>query len=72
MMLSESNRTRLIGQIAAMLHEPTVPAETRAAGLTLIGWLARRWPEEPCGGSLAGSRTRRRTTRVEPDARRER
>jgi hypothetical protein len=46
-MLNESKRTRLIGQIANVLREQTVDPETRAAGLTLIGWLARRMPDDP-------------------------
>jgi len=51
-MACEEERTRLIGQIASLLRESSVPAEARAAGLTLIGWLARRMPGEPV--SLAG------------------
>lgn len=43
-MLNESNRTRLIREIANVIREQTMPPETRAAGLTLIGWLARRMP----------------------------
>jgi hypothetical protein len=51
-MACEEERTRLIGQIASLLREGSVPAEARKAGLTLIGWLARRMPGEPV--SLAG------------------
>ncbi len=51
-MACEEERTRLIGEIANLLRETSMPAETRAAGLTLIGWLARRMPGEPV--SLAG------------------
>jgi hypothetical protein len=29
-----------------MIREPTMPETTRTAGLTLIGWLARRMPGE--------------------------
>lgn len=47
MMLNESKRARLIGDIADVLREQAVPPETRAAGLTLIGWLARRMPSDP-------------------------
>jgi hypothetical protein len=72
MNLTESNRTRLIGQIAAMLQEPTVPAETRAAGLTLIGWLARRMPEDCSPGVLGAPRTRPRVLQAEPELRRAR
>lgn len=46
-MACEEDRTRLIGQIASLLRETSVPAEAREAGLTLIGWLARRMPGEP-------------------------
>jgi hypothetical protein len=48
-MPAEQDRTRLIGEIASVLSDGTVPAEARAAALTLIGWLARRMPgEQPC------------------------
>ena len=46
-MACEEERTRLIGQIARLLQETSLPAEAREAGLTLIGWLARRMPGEP-------------------------
>jgi hypothetical protein len=42
----ESERTRLIGELARLIREPTVPETTRLAGLTLIGWLARRRCDE--------------------------
>jgi hypothetical protein len=42
----ETERSRLIGEITRLLHEPDVPESTRTAGLTLIGWLARRMPGE--------------------------
>ncbi|KYG01711.1 hypothetical protein BE21_17800 [Sorangium cellulosum] len=45
-MAPEETRTRLIAQIASLLKEGTMPADARAAGLTLIGWLARRMPGE--------------------------
>jgi hypothetical protein len=45
-MLAEEHRTRLIGEIAKVLREECVPEEARAAGLVLIGWLARRMPGE--------------------------
>jgi len=51
-MACEEERTRLIGQIASLLREGSVPDEARKAGLTLIGWLARRMPGEPV--SMAG------------------
>ncbi|MEZ4293606.1 MAG: hypothetical protein R3B70_01420 [Polyangiaceae bacterium] len=46
MMLAEEHRTRLIGEIAKVLREECLPDEARAAGLVLIGWLARRMPGE--------------------------
>jgi hypothetical protein len=46
-MACEEDRTRLISQIASLLQETSLPAEAREAGLTLIGWLARRMPGEP-------------------------
>jgi hypothetical protein len=42
----ESERTRLIGDITRLICEPSMPENTRLAGLTLIGWLARRRPHE--------------------------
>ena len=45
-MTAEEDRTRLIGEIASLLRDASVPADARAAGLTLIGWLARRMPGE--------------------------
>ncbi len=44
--LCEMSRTRLIRQISLAL-QGDVPADARQAGLTLIGWLARRLPGEP-------------------------
>jgi hypothetical protein len=45
-MACEEERTRLIGQIASLLKDRSLPEEARTAGLTLIGWLARRMPGE--------------------------
>jgi hypothetical protein len=42
----ETDRTRLIADLTRLIHQPAVPEATRLAGLTLIGWLARRRPEE--------------------------
>ncbi|HXX69487.1 MAG TPA: hypothetical protein VEK07_20050 [Polyangiaceae bacterium] len=42
----EAERTRLIADLTRLLSEPCVPESTRVAGLTLIGWLARRRVEE--------------------------
>ena len=40
-------RTQLIGEIAQVIQHPNTPEHARRAGLTLIGWLAERRPEEP-------------------------
>ncbi len=45
-MTDESERTRLIGDIMRLLREPTLPDAARHAGMTLVGWLARRRPDE--------------------------
>jgi hypothetical protein len=42
----EAERTRLMADITRLLREPTMPRSCRIAGLTLIGWLARRRTEE--------------------------
>lgn len=42
----ESERTRLIADIVRVMGEPSLPEDTRLAGMTLIGWLARRRPDE--------------------------
>jgi hypothetical protein len=42
----ESERARLIAELAKLLREPALPESTRVAGLTLIGWLARRRLDE--------------------------
>ncbi|MDC3953239.1 hypothetical protein [Polyangium jinanense] len=51
-MACEEERTQLIGQIASLLRENSLPPAAREAGLTLIAWLARRMPGESV--SLAG------------------
>jgi len=43
---NEGERTRLISDITRLIREPQMPETTRTAGLTLIGWLARRMPGE--------------------------
>ena len=45
-MADELERARLISDITRMIREPSMPETTRTAGLTLIGWLARRMPGE--------------------------
>jgi len=42
----QQHRVRLISDISKLLHDPCVPESAKAAGLTLIGWLARRQPGE--------------------------
>ena len=43
---NEGERARLISDITRLIREPQMPETTRTAGLTLIGWLARRMPGE--------------------------
>ncbi len=45
-MYDEAERTRLIADIMRLLQEPSVPRTARLAGMTLVGWLARRRPDE--------------------------
>lgn len=56
----EIDRVRLIGELSRLLHEPDVPENTRAAGLTLIGWLARRMPGEEAHALGVPSRSKKR------------
>jgi hypothetical protein len=42
----EAERTRLMADIMRLLREPSMPRSARLAGMTLIGWLARRRPDE--------------------------
>ena len=42
----EGERARMICDITRLIREPHMPETTRCAGLTLIGWLARRMPGE--------------------------
>ncbi len=57
----ECVRTRLIGELTKLMREPEMPETTRTAGLTLIGWLARRMPGEEAHalGTSAAARTPR-------------
>lgn len=43
----EGERARMISDLTRLIREPHMPETTRCAGLTLIGWLARRMPGEP-------------------------
>ena len=42
----EVQRTRLMADIIRLIREPSMPPGTRTAGMTLVGWLARRRPDE--------------------------
>lgn len=42
----ESERARMICDLTRLLRTPFLPEASRSAGLTLIGWLARRMPGE--------------------------
>jgi len=61
--LAERERVRLIGDVSKLLHDPCVPETVKAAGLELIGWLARRQPGEDAHGygvNEAATQKRRR------------
>ncbi len=45
-MRSECDRTRRIADLSCLLRECDLPSDARSAGLTLIGFLARRMPGE--------------------------
>ncbi|MCC6552710.1 MAG: hypothetical protein IT372_06765 [Polyangiaceae bacterium] len=68
-MAAEEERTRLIAEIAGLLNEGAMPPDARAAGLTLIGWLARRMPGEPPSQDGV-EEMRRRAAALELDAER--
>ena len=66
-MRSECDRTRLIAELACFLRECDLPQEARAAGLTLIGFLARRMPGEgPSTVGVAEVTERARASQEEP------
>ena len=61
----EGERARLISDITRLLREPQMPETTRTAGLTLIGWLARRMPgESPHAIGVAEARQSERRLRA--------
>lgn len=66
----ECERARLIGDITRLIREPLMPEATRTAGLTLIGWLARRMPGEAphALGVLEAQRSERRLLAASPAA----
>jgi hypothetical protein len=45
-MRPECDRTRLIAELSSLLRDCELPDDARCAGLTLIGFLARRMPGE--------------------------
>jgi len=70
----ERVRTQLIADIACLVQEGALPDDARAAGLTLIGWLARRMPGEPAsrGGVDVMMQRAARKREGEPDGLRRR
>ena len=61
----EGERARLISDITRLIREPHMPETTRTAGLTLIGWLARRMPgEAPHAIGVAEARDSERRIRA--------
>jgi hypothetical protein len=61
---TERQRVRLIGDLSKLLHDPCVPETAKTAGLTLIGWLARRQPGEASHGfGVEEAATQRARTR---------
>lgn len=65
MMACEQERTQLIGAIAALLRDGSMPRECREAGLVLIGWLARRMPGEAASCDGVAEMCRRAAARAE-------
>lgn len=61
-MASETERARLINDISVLLRETKLPESTRTAGLTLIGWLARRMPGE-CAHAIGVREARQASTK---------
>jgi hypothetical protein len=62
----EIDRVRLIAELTRILREPSVPEATRNAGLTVVGWLARRMPGEP--SHALGCEPEPEVTQVRPRA----
>jgi hypothetical protein len=58
--IDERQRVRLIGDLSKLLHDPCVPETAKTAGLTLIGWLARRQPGEEAHGYGVDEATQQR------------
>ncbi|MEO8800194.1 MAG: hypothetical protein ABI551_20045 [Polyangiaceae bacterium] len=51
----------MINDISVLLRETKLPESTRTAGLTLIGWLARRMPGE-CAHAIGVTEARKATS----------
>jgi hypothetical protein len=64
----EIDRVRLIAELTRILRDPSVPDATRRAGLTLVGWLARRMPGEPA--HTLGCEQEPEVTQIRPRAQR--
>lgn len=61
----ENERARLINEISRVIRDASMPETTRTAGLTLIGWLARRMPgEEPHAIGIPEARESERRIRA--------
>lgn len=60
----QQHRVRLIADLSKLLHDPCVPEAAKTAGLTLIGWLARRQPGEDAHGYGVAEAQRARSRRV--------
>jgi hypothetical protein len=67
----ETKRTRLIGDIMQLVRDTSTPECARVAGLTFVGWLARRRLEEvPHAVGIDEAReSERRIRSVRPKAR---
>ena len=59
----QEHRVRLIRDLSKLMHDPCVPDSAKAAGLTLIGWLARRQPGEDAHGYGVAEAQRARSAR---------
>jgi hypothetical protein len=66
-MRHECDRTRLIAELTSLLRDCELPDEARTAGLTLIGFLARRMPGETAS-TVGVSEVRARARELEAKA----
>jgi hypothetical protein len=65
----DPDRARLIAELASLVQSGQMPEDARSAGLTLIGWLARRMPGEGphtscCTAMLERARSGERAQKV--------